>query len=149
MNSDEMIDELVSAAAKGWHDTENVKKRYEAQGVLPWAFERLEELFSKPSSFQYFVGGTGILPTEIGENEIEELKEFLREPEQAARLTYETKTLPPAEWYVLWKTEETVVKYRQENDREERFTIHYLTGDHGCLKVSLDANGNMTDCFGY
>lgn len=149
MNSDEMIDDLVSAAAVGWHDAENVKKRYEAQGVLPWAFERLEELFSKPGAFQYFVGGTGILPTEIGKNEIEELKEFLRDPEQAARLTYETKTLPPTEQYALWKTEEIVVKYRQGNDREERFTIHYLKGERGYIKVALDADGYMTDSFGY
>lgn len=144
-----MIDELVRKAGESWHDCEAAIKNYQSIGVQDWAFTELHELFADPRSFQYCCGTTVIKPTELGLRRIGCLKTNMRAPSPTARLTYETKTMPPAELYPLWKTEEVKVTYRQENDRVENFTIHYLKGAYGTLKITLDAQLKMTDCFGY
>lgn len=149
MDSDQMIDTLVSMIEKSDHDFRQKVKEYRELGVGMWAIDPLYAMTARYECFQYFCGTTALRVTDGGRVAIEEYKLFLRKPTQAAKLTLDTKTLPPTELYTLWKTEELTVKYRQENDREERYVMHYLKGDLGIIRVNLDAQGQIIDCYGY
>ena len=144
-----MIDTLVKMIAKSDHDFRQQIEEYRALGVDMWAIDPLYAMTARYEYFQYFCGTTALRITDAGKAAIEEYKLLLRKPTQAATLTFDTKTLPPTEWYALWKTEELTVKYRQENDREERFVMHYLKGDLGIIRVDLDAQVQIFDCYGY